>query len=133
MLAAITALTAGLTANAFGQANNTVKANVKFDFQIGDRPYPAGKYRITSISTQSENILQIISLGAGNKNEIIVATHSNAGPAQQTPRLVFQQYGEDYFLTEIVLNSDQWGFSIQPSRRQRESEKNLASRVSRNK
>lgn len=133
MLVAIVALTAGLTADAFGQANKTVQATVKFDFQIGDRLYPAGKYRVTSFSPQSDNILQIISLGDANKNDLIVATHLNAGKVHQTPRLVFHKYGENYFLTEITLNTEQWGFSIQPSRRQRERENNLASRVSRNK
>lgn len=133
MLMAIAAFTAGLTANTFGQSNKTVQASVKFDFQIGDRLYPAGKYRITSLSTQSDNILQIISLGEANRSEIIVAALSNAGRAQK-PRLIFRKYGDDkYFLTEIFLDTQQWGFWIQPSRRQRESEKNLASRISRNK
>jgi hypothetical protein len=43
--------------------------------------------------------------------------------------LVFYKYGEDYFLTEIVLDSQQWDYSISPSRRQRDSEKQLASRI----
>lgn len=47
---AIAAFTAALTANAPGQRGKTVRANIKFDFQIGDRVYPAGDYRIESIS-----------------------------------------------------------------------------------
>lgn len=125
ILIAIAAFTTLLTTNAFGQAGKTANANVKFDFQIGDRIYPAGQYRIESISRQSDNILRIRNLGDANKNQIIVANLSNAGKGQ-TPRLVFRKYGETYFLSEIFLDTEQWGYSIRPSRRQRENEKNLA-------
>ncbi|MGI8838016.1 MAG: hypothetical protein ACR2H4_15455 [Pyrinomonadaceae bacterium] len=125
VLIAIAAFTTVLTTNAFGQAGKTADAHVKFDFQIGGRIYPAGNYRIESMSRQSDNILRIRSLGGANKSQIIVTTLSNAGKGQ-TPRLVFQKYGETYFLSDIFLDTEQWGYSIRPSRRQRESEKNLA-------
>jgi hypothetical protein len=124
ILIAIAAFTVGLNTNAFGQAGKTADANVKFDFQIGDRLYPAGNYRIESISRQSDNILRIRSLGDANKNQIIVATLLNAGKGQAA-RLVFQKYGENYFLSNIFLDTEQWGYSIRPSRRQRESTKDL--------
>ncbi len=125
ILIAIAAFATALTTNAFGQTGKAVKANVKFDFQIGERIYPAGEYRIESISRHSDNILLISSVGDANKKQIIVANHSSAGE-RQTPKLVFQKYGENYFLTEIFFDTVQSGYSIRPSRRQRESEKNLA-------
>ncbi len=108
-----------------------MRANVKFDFQIGDRIYPAGDYRIESISWQNDNLLQIRRLGDATKSQIFLANYSTAGK-RQTPKLVFEKYGRSYFLTQIFLDSEQWGYSIQPSRRQRESEKQLAARISRN-
>ena len=125
VLIAIAAFATALSTNAFGQTGKTVKANVKFDFQIGERMYPAGEYRIESISRVSDNILVIRSVGHTNSNQIIAASHSIRGKGQ-TPRLVFQRYGENYRLTKIFLDTDQWGYSIRPSRRQRESEKHLA-------
>ena len=124
ILIAIVAFATTLTTNALGQTGKTVKANIKFDFHIGERVYPAGEYRIESIGSMSETILQIRSVGDTNKNDIIVANHSNEGE-RQTPILVFQKYGENYFLTEISLGTE-WGYSIRPSPRQRESEKTLA-------
>ena len=124
-LIAIAAFATTLTTNAFGQTSNTVEANVRFNFQIGDRVYAAGKYRLELVSGQSANILQIRSLGDANKRQFILATHSNTDKTQ-TPKLVFQKYGENYFLTEIFLDAEQWGYSIRASRRQREREKNLA-------
>jgi hypothetical protein len=131
LLFAIAVFATALTTNASGQTVKTVRANVKFDFQTGDRIYPAGEYQIQSISDQSDNILLIRSVRDANKNQIIFANHSNAGK-RQTPKLVFLKDGESYFLTQIVLDPERWGHSIPPSRRQRESEKNLASRLPRN-
>jgi hypothetical protein len=122
VLIAIAAFTTVLTTSAFGQVGKTTDANVKFDFQIGDRLYPAGNYRIESIS---HNILKIRNLEAANKNQVIVSTLLNDGKGE-TPRLVFQKYGEIYFLSNIFLGTEHWGYSIRPSRRQREIEKNLA-------
>ena len=121
ILIAIAALGTGLATKALGQTGKTVRANVKFDFQIGAHIYPAGEYRIASISRQSDNILQIRSVVDANKNQLIIAGHSNAGK-RQTPKLVFQRYGENYFLTKIFLDTERWGYSIRPSLRQRASE-----------
>lgn len=124
-LVAIAAFATALTTNAFGQTGNSMKANVKFDFQIGARIYPAGEYRIESISLLSDGILRIRSVGDSNKTQIILVNHSIRG-AGQTPRLVFQKYGENYSLTKIYLDTGDWGYSIRPSRRQRAREKNPA-------
>ena len=123
ILIAIAAFTTGFTTNAFGQAGKTLKANINFDFQIRDRIYPAGEYRIES-ARGHDNILKIRSVSDAKKTEFILANHSNAGE-RRTPRLVFRKYGEDYFLTKIVFGTES-DFAIRPSRRQREREKDLA-------
>ena len=125
MLIAVAAFATALSTNAFGQTGNTVKADITFDFRIGERIYPAGEYRIGSISSLSGSLLQISSVRDVNKTQFLIANHSDAGK-RQTPKLVFQKYGGNYFLTKIVLDSGGWGYSSRPSRRQREGEKNLA-------
>jgi len=131
LLIAIAVFATALTTNASGQTGKTVRVNVSFDFQIGDRIYPAGEYWIESLNLQNDNILRIRSVGDANKQQIFFANHSNAGTSQ-TPKLVFLKYGDSYSLTQIVLDSGQWGYSIRPSRRQLESEKHLASRIPQN-
>ena len=129
LLLAIAVFGVALRTNAAAQTAKTLRANVKFDFQIGERIYPAGEYRIDSIST--DNVLLITSVGEATKKQIILAGYS-IGSKGQTAKLVFQKYGESYFLTQIFFDSGAWGYSITPLRRQRESEKNLASRLPRN-
>ena len=133
LLIAIAVLGTAFTTNASGQTGKTVRANVKFDFQIGDRLYPAGEYWIESINWHS-NVLRIRNVSDRKKTAFILANQSNAGAAGkgQTPRLVFLTNGKDRFLTEIFLDTHQWGYSIRPSQLQRESEKHLASRIPRN-
>jgi hypothetical protein len=123
ILIAIAVFATALSTNASGQTGK-MRANVNFDFQIGDRIYPAGEYWIESIG-QSNNVLRIRSVSDVNKQKFIVANHSYSGKSQ-TRKLVFQKYGENYFLIQIFLDTEQWGYSIRPSRRQRETEKNLA-------
>lgn len=125
ILIAIAVFATTVTTHASGQTTKTTRSNVKFDFQIGDHAYPAGEYQIESISGVSDNILLIRSVGDPNNNCIIVANHSNAFK-MQAPKLVFLKYGGSYFLTRIFLESGQGGYSIRPSRRQREREKDLA-------
>ena len=125
VLIALATLTTCLSTNAFGQAGKSVVANVKFDFQIGDRTFPAGEYRIQSLSRESDNILQIISVRDASRNEIIVASRANESE-RQMPRLVFQKYVDGYFLTRIFMDIEQGVYSIRPPYRQRESADNLA-------
>jgi hypothetical protein len=122
ILIALVTFTAALTTNTFGQTGKTVKAIVSFDFQIGEHNFPAGEYLIEQVSRQSDNILQVRSIGDTHTKQIIVANHSNAG-RRQLPKLVFQKSGENYFLTKIYLDAEQWGYAIRPSRIQHESEK----------
>jgi hypothetical protein len=126
ILIAIAAFVIALPTNAFGQTA-VVKANVRFDFQIGERTYPAGEYRI---SIGSDNFIRITSVSDASNSQFLPANHSNGGKEQRS-RLVFSKYGEDYFLTEIVLDCQQWDYLIPASRRQRDSEKHLASHITR--
>ena len=129
ILIAIAAFATALTTNASGQTRKTTRTNVEFDFQIGDRIYPAGQYQIESISDKG-HLLRISNVSNAKKTQIILANLQLATRTQR-PKLVFLKDGEGCFLTQIFLESGEWGYSIIPSRRQRDSEKHLASRITR--
>jgi hypothetical protein len=129
ILFAIAAFATALTTNASGQTRKTTRTNVEFDFQIGDRIYPAGQYQIESISDHG-HLLRISNVSNAKKTQIILANFQLATRTQR-PKLVFLKDGERCFLTQIFLESGKWGYSITPSRRQRDSEKHLASRITR--
>ena len=112
LLIAIAAFATALTTNASGQTRKTTRTNVEFDFQIGDRIYPAGQYQIESISDQG-HLLRISNVSNAKKTQIILANLQLATRTQR-PKLVFLKDGEGCFLTQIFLESGKWGYSITP-------------------
>jgi hypothetical protein len=93
---AIAAFATALATSASGQTGRTVNANVKFDFQIGERIFPAGDHRIDSISRESGNILRIRSVSDVNKQQFIIASHSSAGK-RRSPKLSFPKIRRELF------------------------------------
>jgi hypothetical protein len=99
-IAAIALVVVGAFAAA-GQAHaqdHTLKANVPFNFTVGDRTVPAGTYTISSDATNSD----LVEIRNWNK-KIGVLSLGQSG--QSNPRhdnkLVFHKYGNQYFLSEI--------------------------------
>jgi hypothetical protein len=108
-IAVIVSLSA-LAANAPAQRAKTVKADVNFDFQIGDKTYPAGEYLIESVNNGG-NALRMKGAGKGN-NRLLIAGDLYTGGRLQQPKLVFRRAGDNYYLTQVFLESGAWGFSV---------------------
>ncbi len=124
MLALIVALalaTAVVSANA--QSPNRVMADIPFEFVVGDKTLPAGKYSVTPVTaggalaiqkTDGRNsVLRLSDLAERDRNK----THA---------RLVFHRYGQSYFLAE-VWNGESIGRQLRKSRQERAIERELAS------
>jgi flagellar motor protein MotB len=74
-----------------------VKANIPFNFTVGEQSMPAGEYTITS---PNRHIIQIQSANHQYAGMVIGSESSHeraAGPA-----LVFDKYGEYYFLHRVL-------------------------------
>ena len=134
LLIAIAVFATAFTTNASGQTGKTVRANVKFDFQIGDRLYPAGNIGLNQSPAEptfceSESVKR-----REAKRNSIRANQSNAGAAGkgQTPRLVFLKIRRELFSDPNFSRYRTMGLFDSPFALQRESEKNLASRIPRN-
>ena len=120
MLMAVMAMalvTAVATANA--QSQNT-KANVPFEFTVGDKSLPAGAYAISAV-TSSGDTLRIRSV-TGSYSTVQV-TMTASGKSDHA-KLVFHRYGERYFLAEIW--SGEGGRALAPSREERAIKKELS-------
>ena len=77
-----------------------MKANIPFDFTVGNTKLPAGEYIVTSPTDQ------VIWLRSADNSSsaTAVSLHSNAEPGSQS-KLVFLQYGNRYFLHRILSAS----------------------------
>jgi hypothetical protein len=75
----------------------TVKANIPFNFTVGNRSMPAGEY---TISAPDQNIVKIQSADRQHM-ELVTAIHSSHEPAAGA-QLVFDKCGDYYFLHRIL-------------------------------
>jgi hypothetical protein len=120
---ALIALLVGLAA-ASAQAQSTVaKANVPFDFVIGDTRLPAGEYTIVSGAPDVAPELLVFRDGRGRVREVTMAARMEPGTSR-TARLVFHRYGSRHFLAEAWLVAGESGCQV----RQGSQEKELAER-----
>jgi hypothetical protein len=81
-------------------AQQGMKANIPFDFTVGNTKMPAGEYKITSpgeheVRLQSANNASIAT---------VVSLHSNGERVPQN-ELVFLKYGNRYFLHRVLSAS----------------------------
>jgi hypothetical protein len=90
---------------------HTVKANIPFDFTVNNNVLPAGTYTISSISPY---VVQVRNVN-GHIAEFS-AVH-NDDQRSKTPVLIFQRYGNQYFLHEI-LAANALNVAVPPSKRE---------------
>jgi hypothetical protein len=92
-----------------------MKAQVAFDFYVGDRLVPAGEYTIKSM-TDDEQLLSIVSSNGSATTTTNSGTEKSNGEGHA--RLVFHKYGDQYFLT-AVWGSDSTGRTLSETKRER--------------
>jgi len=100
-------LVGAVTASAYAQAAGTqpVVANIPFDFNVGSKTLPAGKYTITVVNPASDRkVLQIRS--SDGRSTAITQTTGVIGTASERTKLVFHRYGDHYFFAQAKMAGD---------------------------
>jgi len=100
-------LVGAVTASAYAQAAGTqpVVANIPFDFNVGSKTLPAGKYTITVVNPASDRkVLQIRS--SDGRSTAITQTTGVIGTASEKTKLVFHRYGDHYFFAQAKMAGD---------------------------
>lgn len=77
-----------------------MKVNIPFQFMVGERAYPAGEYLVTSVIP--ERTLRISS-AAGNLAAFVTVEPLYAQRPSASNHLVFNRYGNSYFLEEVWI------------------------------
>jgi hypothetical protein len=91
--------------------DHRVKANIPFDFTVNSKVLPAGTYTISSLSPYAVEVRNV----KGHIAELS-AVH-NDDKRSTIPVLVFQRYGNQYFLHEI-LATNALNVAVPPSKRE---------------
>jgi hypothetical protein len=113
-------------ASANGQSQ-TSKANVPFEFIVGNQSMPAGAYSVSAINAAGD---ALCIRGRDSKASAVRLTTPADGKANHA-KLVFHRYGQRYFLAEVWSTSTD-GRELTKSRQERAIQKEL-SRIASNK
>ena len=113
----LTLALAATVATANGQNRRIAKANVPFEFIVGDKALPAGEYGVSTIGNDSLAIQ-----GAGH-NAVRLANYTTR--RANSTALVFHRYGDTFFLSQIWVGEGQ-GRQLLKSQQERAMERELS-------
>ena len=103
--------------SAFAQTVN-VRANVPFAFIVDKAKLAAGQYDISTVNTATGRTLLLSCEGKALRMINVNSVSSNQ-PASET-KLVFQRYGDRYFLSQIWIEGRDIGRELPRSAREAE-------------
>ena len=120
--AAIALLTLAAAATARAQsAPRAQAADIPFEFTAGDQTFPAGVYRVERVNTQTDRAALSIKSGDGRLSVLVqtMPVETRPGAPSESAMLVFNRYGDRYFLSQIWQPSDEAGLELPKSRAER--------------
>src|ERR1700687_1413843 len=96
----IAALLATVFTSAQAQSDRLIAANVPFNFMIKDRALPAGEYVFALVQVGGSDAIKIQSVD-GQITAFVPTRSAKAKASQAEPKLVFNRYGDQYFLSQM--------------------------------
>lgn len=112
--------------------NRELIAEIPFNFTVCTRQLPAGKYKVLPMTSATTNLLLVRS--EDNRSAEIACTHDIRGNKQvSTGKLIFNRYGNQYFLAELWFPGEITGHEIYKSDREEAVIRELAPKLKRGK
>ena len=116
-LVLITLLTV-ITAQA-QSTNQPLIANIPFEFSAGSQVMPSGKYAVTVANPSSDQrVIKLKALETGES--VLLMMHSVKSGDEEKSSLVFNRYGNSYFLSRAWRSGDSAGMEAAKSKAERE-------------
>jgi hypothetical protein len=106
--------------------SNQMKANIPFKFTVGQTQMPAGDYTISFVNSASDTMTILIKSADGRAARMVHMLPVEAREIQESGKLVFNHYGQQYFLSQIWSPAELMGLELAPSRTERALERELA-------
>ena len=115
-------LLAAVSINA--QTERTQVTNIPFNFNVGNKTLPAGDYVVKPNRRGNDGAWLVQS--KDGRDSVLVNTRSmQASKTQKMTKLVFNKYGEQYFLSQIWTDGSDSGRELPMRRQERELEKTI--------
>ena len=104
------------------QPGYNLVANVPFDFTVMDKHFAAGTYTLTTDTLQSLLLIRGRQSGAAM---FVMALPTESGKIRDDAKLVFDRFGDQYFLRNILYAGTNQGYQLRVSKAERELARNL--------
>jgi len=111
--------------SALGQSDRQTIIHIPFNFSVGEKAFPAGKYVIGRV-WKDKDAVWLVQRKDNVGKAMLLTRPVRANETQQETRLVFHQYGDLYFLSEIWTAGDSTGREVQMSDREKALDKTVA-------
>jgi hypothetical protein len=103
-----------------------IKAEIPFDFIVGDKKLPAGTYSVSRVSQNSGDTVLAITGDDGRSKAIRLSSSAQRLHPTDQATLVFHHSGDQYFLFQVWPAGATTGRQFPRSRRELEIRKTLA-------
>jgi hypothetical protein len=90
--------------------DHVVQANIPFGFTVGSKALPPGTYVITAETPH------VIVIRNKSTNAAALSAAYGAGNETENGKLVFNRYGDQYFLSEVLCSSVDMSLKIPTSK-----------------
>lgn len=107
------------------KASSSVVFQIPFDFVVAGKTLPAGEYIVVRSTLASDEILSIRSLDKSGGAYVLTST-LRANEILNDSKLVFNRYGDQYFLSEFWVSGQDSGRKVIKSDRERAIKRGLA-------
>ena len=111
--------------SAFGQSDRQTIIHIPFNFSVGEKSFPSGKYVIERNRNNSDTVW-VIKHKDDVGSAIVLTRPVRANDVVEETRLVFNRYDDLYFLSEFWIVGGMNGHEVPISKRERALEKAVA-------
>ena len=124
MLSLLALVTAG---SVIAQSSRSKARTIPFSFTVGEKTLPAGTYTVEPIGRNS-NTAWLVRSEDGRDVVIVNTSAVQSYETQEKGKLVFRQYGDRYFLSQIWTAGTNSGRELRRPRAETELAKNTTER-----
>jgi len=96
-------------------------ANIPFDFHVGKTSLPSGEYNIKPLNPET----LLIQSKDGSSSAVSITFGATSSKIQDTGKLVFNRYGDQYFLSKVWRPGVSTGRELPKSRSEVEMARNM--------
>lgn len=111
-----------LPARTQAQIVGNVAADIPFQFHVGNATLPAGKYVIHQLEASDLTTMEI-STADGKQSALFNVASAQAKTTPEKTELIFNRYGDKYFLSEVFDEGNVDGSKLFESRDEKQASK----------